>query len=81
VARIRRVTRVCDLPHDSEVSGDRALFVIADRIYTIDACAAHKAELRAAVDLVIRALAAHWATVRKQQGTRNRPRQRLWPGR
>jgi len=81
VARIRRVTRVCDLPHDGEVSGDRALFVIADRIYTIDACAAHKAELRAAVDLVIRALAAHRATAPKRQGTRNRPRQSMWPGR
>ncbi len=81
MARIRHVTRVCDLPHDREVSGDRALLVLADRIYTVDACPEHKAELRAAVDLLTRAIAAYRATVRKRQDTRNRPRQTLRLGR
>jgi len=55
--------------------------VVADRIYTVDACPEHKAELRAAVDLLTRAIAAYRATVRKRQDTRNRPRQTLRLGR
>src|SRR6266446_5250118 len=70
MARIRRVMTVCDL-HDGDASGDRTLFVLAERTYVIDTCAEHKAELRAAVALLVRAVAAHRATVRKRQGTRN----------
>ena len=72
MARIEHVTRVCDLPHDGEVSGGRALFTFADRIYTVDACSEHKAELRAAVDLLSRAVAVYRANAQKRQGTRNR---------
>jgi len=72
MARIRRVMTVCDL-HDGDASGDRTLFVLAERTYVIDTCAEHKAELRAAVALLVRAVAAHRAAVRKRQGTRNRP--------
>ncbi len=50
--RIERVITVCDLPHDDETHGDKARFVIAERIYTVEACAEHKAEPRDAVRLV-----------------------------
>jgi hypothetical protein len=46
MARIERVVRVCDL-HDGEADASRALFVIDSRIYEVDACPAHSAELRA----------------------------------
>ncbi len=75
MAKIRRVTTVCDF-HDGDVSGERTLLVIAERIYTVDACAEHKADLHAAVDLLTRVLAVHRATRQKNAGTRNRPRQR-----
>ena len=81
MARIRHVTRVCDLPHDREVSGDRALLVLADRIYTVDACPEHKAQLRAAATLLACAVTAHRANMPKRQGTRNRPKQTLRLGR
>ena len=53
----RTVIRVCDL-HDGDADGSRALFVIDSRIYQVDTCPAHAAELRAAVALVERARAA-----------------------
>ena len=67
--RIERVITVCDLPHDDETHGDKARFVIAERIYTVEACAEHKAELRDAVRLVERARAAYLANTPKQAGT------------
>ncbi len=72
LARIERVITVCDL-HDGDASGHRALFVVADRIYVIDACPEHTAELRAAVRLVERARAAYLAMAPKRTGTRRRP--------
>ena len=74
VATTRRVITVCDL-HDGDAAAARTIFVIAERIYTIDTCPAHRAELRAAVGVLRRALAAHRATASKQAGTRRRPAQ------
>ena len=67
--RVERVITVCDLPHDHEVIGDKARFVIAERICVVDACADHRAELSAAVRLVERARAAYLANTPKQAGT------------
>jgi hypothetical protein len=74
MAQIRRVITVCDL-HDGDVGGARTIFVIAERIYTIDTCPVHRTELQAAVGVLRRALAAHRATASKQTGTRRRPAQ------
>lgn len=73
MARIERLVRVCDL-HDGDAEGSRAIFVVASRIYQIDACGQHAAELRRAVTLIERARAASLATAIKRAGTRNRPR-------
>ena len=74
VATTRRVITVCDL-HDGDAAAARTIFVIAERIYTIDTCPAHQSELRAAIAVVRRALAAYRATAPKQAGTRRRPAQ------
>ncbi len=68
MARIERVIRVCDL-HDGDADGSRALFVIDSRIYQVDTCPAHAAELRAAVALVERARAAALATAAQRART------------
>jgi len=81
VTRIERVIRICDLPHDGDVSGTPALFTLADRIYTVDACPEHKAQLRTAATLLACAVTAHRANMPKRQGTRNRPKQTLRLGR
>jgi len=73
VARIECVITICDL-HDGEADGRRALFVMDRRIYTIDACPAHTAELRAAVALVERARAAYISTAAQRVGVRPRRR-------
>lgn len=73
MARIERILRVCDL-HDGDTEGRRAIFVVASRIYQIDACDQHAAELRRAVTLIERARAASLATAVKRAGTRYRPR-------
>jgi len=73
VARIARLITICDL-HDGEADGRRALFVVDHRIYQIDACPAHAAELRAAVALVERARAAYTSTAAQRAGTTPRRR-------
>jgi hypothetical protein len=76
MARIERVVRVCDL-HDGDADGSRALFVVASRIYQIDACSVHRAELRAAVKLVERARTAALALAAQEaerKAARSRPR-------
>ena len=78
MARIERVVRVCDL-HDGEADASWALFVIDSRIYEVDACPAHSAELRAAVTLVERARAAA-VSMARQRGPTTRLGRRVMRG-
>ena len=75
MAQVRRVITVCDLHDGDGADAARTIFVLGERIYTIDTCPAHQAELRAAIAVVRRALAAYRATAPKQAGTRRRPAQ------
>ncbi len=57
MARIERLITVCDLDK-CEAQGRRVLFTLRGRIYEVDACEPHAAELLSAAGLVERARAA-----------------------
>ncbi len=55
MTRIERIVTICDL-HADDTPGRRVLFVVASRIYWLDTCPQHRADLQAAVALVERAI-------------------------
>jgi hypothetical protein len=68
LARIERVITLCDL-HEGEADGRKVPFVIAERIYVVDACEDHKAQLLSAVRLVEQARSIYVATAPKLAGS------------